>query len=80
MYDNIMKQTIAYNIGICLLCIAVLVMVALVGRSALIAGGRLACKNTNGMILVEGFKCEEIRTTSPREFGEIPEIDLNFTK
>jgi len=55
-------------------------MVALVGRSALIAGGRLACKNTNGMILVEGFKCEEIRTTSPREFGEIPEIDLNFTK
>jgi len=71
-----MQQKTAYNIGIVLLCLAVLVMIFLVGRSAFIAGGRTACKNTNeDHTLVEGFKCEEIRTT--RNIWEVPEYNLS---
>ena len=72
-----MKQTTAYNIGIVLLCLAVIVMIALVGRSAFIAGGRTACRNTNeDTILVEGFKCEE--RIRPKEFAPFLEMDINF--
>jgi len=73
-----MKQKTSYNIGIVLLLIAMLLMLFLVGRSAFIAGGRTACQNTNeDHILVEGFKCEEIRT---RKIGEFPAVNITFSK
>ncbi len=73
-----MKSKTSFNIGIILLCLAIIVMLILVGRSAFIAGGRTACYNTDeDYILVEGFKCEEIRRTS--ELGRFPEIDIDFT-
>ena len=75
-----LSQKTSYNIGIGLLLIAVLVMLFLVGRSAFIAGGRTACQNTNeDHILVEGFKCEEIRIT-PREVGEIPRLEWRYNE
>lgn len=77
IYGNItmkLSSKTSFNIGITLLCIAVLVMMFFVGRSAFIAGGRTACKNTNGMILVVDFKCEQRR--KPMEFGEFIKLDI----
>ena len=73
-----LSQKTSFNIGITLLLIAVIVMIALVGRSAFIAGGRTACHNTNEeYVLVEGFKCEEIIITII-EIGEIPKLEWRF--
>jgi len=52
-------------------------MLALVGRSSFIAGGRTACRNTDpDYRLVEGFKCEEIRL-EPREVK--PNYAINWS-
>lgn len=53
--------------------IGMLVCFWLVGNAAYIAGGRKACENTEGMVLVVGFRCE------PEQIVQITKDAYNFS-
>ncbi len=71
-----MKDKTRFNIFIMLIMIAIIVMLFTVGRSAFIAGGRMACHNTDSNFFLDGdFKCNEKKV--PINFSE--RFDFNVT-
>lgn len=58
-----MEDKINDRIIVALLLIGILVCFWMIGNAAYIAGGRKACENSDGMVLVEGFKCEPEKIT-----------------
>ena len=65
-----------FRIGMVLLIIGLLLSHFLLARSAYIAGGRVACHNTNDNILVVGFKCKP--RSKPINIGQFEELNISI--